>query len=132
MCELFRQLGIAIRANHRLGWIALGIYIKRMQSPCPSNPFYNTYLDYFRSMGEYKFNDDFFCYAEDFRFLVFPSEIGETFKNIFQFDFSLWDNPKKIRYMHSHGLQWFDNDAVKELERKLVMSAIKRAGELIR
>ena len=76
MAQAMRYLAMAIAASHRLGWIALGLYIERMNVSAPKDtPFYKTLLEYQRAMNvEYKFHESMMAWADDIRMLYFPDE----------------------------------------------------------
>ena len=75
LSEAFRNISIAIAASHRLGWIALGLYIEKMNVAPPANPYYKTLLEYHQAMGdEYKFQESIMAWADDYRMILFPNE----------------------------------------------------------
>jgi hypothetical protein len=72
MAETMRFIAMAIAASHRLGWIALGLYIQRINLPAEKNPFYEKLIDYHRAMGnEYHFFESAMKWADDFRMVMF-------------------------------------------------------------
>lgn len=75
MAEAMRYLAMAIAASNRLGWIALGLYIERMNVAVPANPFYKTALEYHRAMNTpYVLHDSIMAWADDYRMVLFPME----------------------------------------------------------
>jgi len=75
MAEAMRYLAMGIAASRRLGWIALGLYIQKMNVPVPSNPFYKTLIEYHRAMKtEYQFTESIMVWADDYRMVLFPDE----------------------------------------------------------
>jgi hypothetical protein len=77
MAEAMRYLAMAIAASHRLGWIALGLYIERMNAAPPANPFYKTILEYRRAMNDpYEFLESIMGWADDHRMVHFPEEFS--------------------------------------------------------
>jgi hypothetical protein len=125
--RIWKYLAIAIRASHNYGWIAIGLYARHLQRKCENNYFYETFHDYYKSMGEYKFDPNVMCLAEDYRFFVFPEEIGQMFKAIATYDFSKWSDLTRWKYKVTYNLKWFDVKAVKERESKVLMDALRAA-----
>lgn len=78
LAEAFRQVGMAIAASKRLGWIALGLYIMRMNAVViEENPFYDSIIEYHRAMGSgYQFIELAMGWADDHRMAMFPEELS--------------------------------------------------------
>ena len=71
---------MAIAASKRLGWIALGIYIERMNvlAPMALRSRYKTMLDWQQATNkEFKLADSLMEWADDYRMVLFPDEFIE-------------------------------------------------------
>lgn len=74
---------MAIASSKRLGWIALGIYIQRMNIPAATNPFYKTIIDYHRAMSDsYHMIETTMTWADDYRMVMFPNELIQRLEAI--------------------------------------------------
>src|SRR6266568_8677302 len=76
MDQLFRQIGIAIGASKRLGWIALGLCIERLHTYVYMNP--NVLMfEYYKSRNEGidHLLTTMMMWADDYRMALFPAEL---------------------------------------------------------
>jgi hypothetical protein len=75
MGDAMKHLAMAIAASQRLGWIALGLYIRKMNISVVENPFYKTLIEYHRAMhSEYEFMESIMTWADEYRMVLFPGE----------------------------------------------------------
>lgn len=100
-----RYVAIAIASSRRLGWIALGLYIQRMNLTIPM-PGYKTSLEYHRAIcDDYYAVETTMAWADDFRMIMF----NELVKRMEAID-DTWD------------ALW-----IKEERKRLVMKKAQRA-----
>lgn len=76
LAKAMKYVGMAISASRRLGWIALGIYIKKMSAPAPlaMRARYKTLIEYYRRTREYEFMPSIMEWADDYRMVLYPNE----------------------------------------------------------
>ncbi len=82
LAKAMRYVGMAICASRRLGWIALGIYITKMNAPAPLalRARYKTLLEYYRGTAgyyhsrEYELIRSIMEVADDYRMVLYPKE----------------------------------------------------------
>lgn len=111
MAEAMKYLAMGIASSRRLGWIALGLYIVRMNMPASKRgapmPVYKTMLDYYRAIkGTYKLQETMMSWADDLRMVYFPDELLERLDAIDE----SW-NPFQV----------------KELQKEMVIRRVRRA-----
>lgn len=74
MAKAMKYLAMAIASSRRLGWIALGLYIKRMSMTLPKSDV--NLLEYHRQMGnDYHFVETCMQWADDFRMAMSQREL---------------------------------------------------------
>lgn len=77
--KAMRYLAMAIAASRRLGWIALGLYIHRVNMSATKTMLYDKLIDYHRAMNnDYHFVETSMKWADDYRMVMF----GELAKRL--------------------------------------------------
>jgi hypothetical protein len=81
MDDVFSQIGIAIGASKRLGWIALGLYIERLRQPGHNsrNGYHETMHEYYRRYNpqHYEMSNVMMMWSDDYRMALFPDELKQ-------------------------------------------------------
>lgn len=80
--KAMRYVAMAIASSRRLGWIALGLYIQRMNLSMKNMPAFDTCLDYYRVINDdYHAVETTMAWADDYRMVMF-NELVERMEAI--------------------------------------------------